>query len=617
LVFLPGQAEIDRVVSLLNESLGARLDIVVCPLYGMLSLTEQRRAIEPSPEGVRKVVLATNIAESSLTIDGIHVVIDSGWARVSRFDPRTAMNRLHTQRVSQASTTQRAGRAGRLGPGVCYRLWTRQQQQQLNPHEAPEIMQSDLMPTVLQLLAWGCADINELAWLTPPPLAAFNSARQLLFTMGLVNHNDQRAALTDWGEAATKLPLHPRLGHMLLAANKHGAGLLACKIVALLEERDPLRNAQADLELRLDWLERQRQGAATKHWQRIKQLQRLLGNEGEGHSVINGYAAAEILALGFPDRIAQCRAVKSLDYKLANGRGAELSEGDRLQGSEYLVIADLGGHAGSRSDRIFMAAQLDSRAFEENLLSLVETVDYNQWDDKTETLLAEQRQMCGQLVLARKSLPKPSQEQLKQGLLAWVAKRGLSVLPWREQDQQWLARLRLARQYCDDLADWPDVSEAALLGGLEEWLGPFLNGIHSAKQLQQIKLQDALHAMLAWPLQQKLDEFLPSTVLVPTGREVTIDYLGERPVLAIKLQEMFGCPASPQIAAGRLPLTVHLLSPAQRPLAVTADLASFWANAYQDVKKDMKGRYPKHYWPDDPMQAEATKYTKKGPRQKE
>ncbi len=605
LVFLAGQFEIDAVYQQLQSSYQQRSDLMLCPLYGMLSLQEQRKAIEPSPQGIRKIVLATNIAESSLTIDGVSVVIDSGWARVSRFDPRTAMSRLHTQRISQAASIQRAGRAGRLGPGVCYRLWTEQQQSQLNQHDEPDILQADLMPLVMLMLAWGVAEVDELMWVTPPPQAAFNSARSLLFTMGLLSSDDSGASLTTLGQKVGQLPVHPRFGLMLIRAGEMGVVETAAKLITLLEERDPIQHSSVDLELRLAWLDKPGKHTS-RYWQRIKRLTSLVPNSKQDSAI----SAAEILALAFPDRIAQRRGTKLYEYKLAHGRGVQLPEGDSLSAAEYIVVADLGGHAGNAVDRIYLALQLESTSLKGTLAHLVKEVSYNEWDDKTESIIAEQRDMIGALVINRQKRPQPNADQVKLALLHWIVKKGLTVLNWSEQAIQLRSRIMIAQTVAAEHSDWPSMDEQALLTNLEQWLWPYLDGVTSAKQLQKVNVYEALKSQLDWQQQQYLDALLPKRIGVPTGREVEIDYSGDRPILAVKMQEMFGCPATPRIANGKLGLTVHLLSPAQRPLAVTADLASFWQNAYHDVKKDMKGRYPKHYWPDDPLQAAPTKFVK-------
>lgn len=607
LAFLPGQFDIDKVANELRECFHNQSNIDVCPLYGMMPLTDQRRAIAPSQPGVRKIVLATNIAESSLTIDGVNIVVDSGWTRQSSFDPRTGMSRLQTVRVSQAASVQRAGRAGRLAPGVCYRLWSTQQQQQLNPHDSAEIMQADLLPVVVQLLQWGVSDPHELMWMSPPPKAAYDSAVQLLQSMGMLHINNGILSLTAAGIGVAKLPLHPRLGNILLHAGSDNIDR-ASLLVALLEERDPLRQVEVDLTLRLSWLEKNRQGSAKRIFLRAQYLKSLVPSlldvEGGEKNI------AELLALGFPDRIAQRRGSQSLEYKLANGRGVTLPEGDRLQTYEYLVVADLGGQVGQSQDRIYLAAGLLTSAFQSSLKELLEEHALAEWDTSAEKMLFEKQCRCGQLVIERKPLNNITPDQVLAGMLAFIRKRGLDILPWQAQERNFIARLNTAKQYCSDVTTWPNVDEKSLLATLEDWLAPFMVGVQSLKQLQKIDLLKALQNLLDWPSQQSLANCCPEAVLVPTGRMINIDYSGERPVLAVKMQEMFGCPTSPVIAMGRLPLTLHLLSPAQRPLAVTADLASFWKNAYLDVKKDMKGRYPKHYWPDDPLQAMPTKFVK-------
>ncbi len=439
----------------------------------------------------------------------------------------------------------------------------------------------------------------------PPPQAAFNSARSLLFTMGLLSSDDSGASLTTLGQKVAQLPVHPRFGLMLIRAGEMGVVETAAKLITLLEERDPIRHSSVDLELRLAWLDKSAKHAS-RHWQRIKRLTSLVPNSKQDSAI----SAAEILALAFPDRIAQRRGTKLSEYKLANGRGVQLPEGDSLSAAEYIVVADLGGHAGNAVDRIYLALQLESTSLKGTLAHLVKEVSYNEWDEKSESIIAEQRDMIGALVINRQKRHQPNADQVKLALLHWIVKKGLTVLNWSEQAIQLRSRIMIAQTVAAEHSDWPSMDEQALLTNLEQWLWPYLDGVTSAKQLQKVNVYEALKSQLDWQQQQYLDALLPKRIGVPTGREVEIDYSGDRPILAVKMQEMFGCPATPRIANGKLGLTVHLLSPAQRPLAVTADLASFWQNAYHDVKKDMKGRYPKHYWPDDPLQAAPTKFVK-------
>jgi ATP-dependent helicase HrpB len=596
LVFLSGQADIQQAQALLQARFAEDQNLIIAPLYGNLSMADQRRAVQPPATGQRKIVLATNIAESSLTIEGVDIVIDTGWAHVARFDSRNGMSRIHHQRISQASAKQRAGRAGRIGPGVCYRMWTEQQHHQLIPHDAPAIVHADLTATALQLVAWGCGDINELSWLEAPPQNAYQRALQLLRDLGALKD----LQLTRHGQRMADLPCHPRLAHMLLRGNEWGAGLLAAQLAALLEERDPLRHVGADLETRLSWL-REGKGQAARIQARAAQLFKALGGSSENTQV----STAVLLAQAYPDRVAQLRKTGGSEYKLASGRGAMLDPQDNLYGQAYLVIAELGGMAGRRDDKIFLAAALDAKAFESSLAEQVVEYHEARWNENVGRFEASIQRRWGSIVLTARAMHDIDDAMIKQALLTHIQQKGLSVLPWTDNARQWQARAQFAGRFVGD-TPWPSINDESLLHHLCEWLGPYLNGIKNMAALQKIDLESILTAQFDWSQQQRIQRLAPSHIRVPTGRLVPINYCAEQPVLAVKMQEMFGCPESPTLADGRVKILLHLLSPAQRPLAVTADLTSFWQNAYSDVKKDMKGRYPKHYWPDDPLQAVPT-----------
>jgi len=638
LVFLPGQREIHQVQQGLEETLGNNPDIILAPLYGDLSLAEQHRAIEPAPEGQRKVVLASAIAESSLTIKGVTVVVDGGLSRMPIFDPKTGMTRLDTRRLSRAASVQRMGRAGRLQPGSCYRLWSASQQDQLPAFTPPEMLQADLAPLALQLQRWGVEDVNELEWLDPPPVAPYQQAMDLLEKLGAVVEKKGTRQLTPHGEAMASLPSHPRLAHMLIMGERYGLRQHACDLATLLSERDPLNSDSADIQLRLDLLRGEcradgRQRATVQRMRRqsqqfqhlCKQASARLGRELKALPVDNpddekwlGF----LLACAYPDRIAQRRASRNenrsdgdnktgsnLQYRLSNGRAACLLPRDGLQRHTWLVAAHLGGHRGQATDRIFMAAALAPELFDNELADLVTTRQQVNWDKQRERFVAEQQRRVGSLVLSSQALTQIDAEAKTRVLLDLVRDRGLGLLPWNEPLRQWQARVDLLRKL--DLergsdCEWPDVSDNTLLATVEEWLAPYLANIHHLDDFGRLDLANILLALLPWPLPQQLEQLAPERIKVPSGSRIAIDYTQSPPVLAVKLQEMFGCEATPTIASGRLPLMLHLLSPARRPLQVTQDLVSFWGNSYADVKKDMKGRYPKHYWPDDPLNAEPT-----------
>lgn len=616
LVFLPGQAEIRRVAEQLGEALAGRDEVLLCPLHGELELSAQRAAIEPAPPGKRKVVLATNIAETSLTIDGVRVVVDAGLARVPRFDPGSGMTRLETQRISRASATQRGGRAGRLEPGVCYRLWSEAQHEQLPAYGTAEILQADLAGLALQLGRWGVAP-EELAWLDVPPAAAYAQARELLARLDALNDS---GALNAHGQAMAELPAHPRIAHLLLRGQALGLGSLACDVAALLGERDILRGAGADLHERTALLAGESAGnrASRGAVQRAKQLARqfrgyLRGKPSEPSEPVTDPEhprwLGALLAFAYPDRVARQRREGGGEYRLANGRAAQFGEPDALMKEPWLVVADLGSRQGQREERIYLAAALDAALFDTVLAEQVRVHDELDWDEREGVLRAERQRKVGELVLSSEALPGLDAEARSRALLGLVRRKGLELLPWTPELRQWQARVNLLRRL--DLegkgeSEWPDVGDAALLASLEDWLLPYLGKVSRLAHFANLELPGILHGLLPWPLPQRLDELAPRTLQVPSGSNIRLDYSEFPPVLAVRLQELFGLADTPRIAGGRLAVKLHLLSPAQRPVQVTQDLASFWRSTYAEVKKDLKGRYPKHYWPDDPLIAEPT-----------
>jgi ATP-dependent helicase HrpB len=615
LVFLPGQAEIRRVHETLQASLGGRQDILLCPLHGELELSAQRAAIDAPAPGVRKVVLATNIAETSLTIDGVRVVIDAGLARVPRFDPGSGMTRLDTQRISRASATQRAGRAGRLEPGVCYRLWSEAQHDQLAAYASAEILQADLAGLALQLTRWGVTP-GQLSWLDQPPAAAYAQAQDLLLRLGALKPG-QLLSLTAHGQAMAELPAHPRIAHLLLRGQALGLAEMACDVAALLGERDILRGAGADLHSRLTLLSGETR--ASRGGQGGVQRARQLARQYRGY--LRGKASSAVpdpehprwlgalLALAYPDRVAQQRRAGGAEYRLANGRAALFGEVDALMKAPWLVVADLGSRQGQREERIYLAAEFDPALFDGVLAEQVECLDVLDWDEREGVLRAERQRKFGELILAREPLTGLDDDARARALLDLVRRKGLELLPWTPELRQWQARVALLRQL--DLAtggdsEWPDLSDAALLAGLEQWLQPYLGKVTRLSHFAQLDLSSIVRNLLPWPLPQRLDEWAPMHLSVPSGSSIRLDYSEHPPILAVRLQELFGLAETPRIAQGRLQVKLHLLSPARRPVQVTQDLANFWRSTYSEVKKDLKGRYPKHYWPDDPLVAEAT-----------
>ncbi|MHC8312665.1 ATP-dependent helicase HrpB [Pseudomonas sp. GT1P32] len=612
LVFLPGQAEIRRVHQQLADALGENTQVLLCPLHGELDLAAQRAAIDPAPAGERKVVLATNIAETSLTIDGVRVVIDAGLARVPRFDPGSGMTRLDTQRISRASATQRAGRAGRLEPGVCYRLWSQDQHEQLAAYASAEILSADLAGLALQLGRWGVTP-TQLVWLDVPPAAAYAQAQDLLDRLGALDGE----ALTRHGQAMAELPAHPRIAHLLLRGQALGLADMACDVAALLGERDILRGAGADLHSRLVLLSGEERAArgAQGGVQRARQLARqyrgyLRGKASEPVSdPEHPRWLGALLALAYPDRVAQQRRAGGAEYRLANGRAALFAEADSLMKQPWLVIADLGSRQGQREERIYLAADFDPALFDSVLAEQVRVVDQLDWDEREGVLRAERQRKVGELILSREPLTGLDETARSQALVNLVRRKGLELLPWTPELRQWQARVALLRQL--DIAgkgesEWPDVSDAALLKSLEHWLMPYLGKVSRLSHFANLDLSSIVHNLLPWPLPQRLDELAPHHLSVPSGSSIRLDYSEQPPILAVRLQELFGLAETPRIAGGRQVVKLHLLSPARRPVQVTQDLANFWRSTYAEVKKDLKGRYPKHYWPDDPLVAEAT-----------
>lgn len=606
LVFLPGEGEIRRVSAALEDSLAP--GVMLAPLYGQLSAEAQDLAISPAPAGRRKVVLATSIAETSLTIEGIRVVIDAGQLRMPQYDPNAAMTRLTTQKVSAANAEQRRGRAGRLEPGVCFRLWSEEEQQRLLPFAPPEILQADLTGTVLELAQWGVADPATLSWLDAPPSANWAQAKTLLRELAAL---DEKGQITTHGRAMLKLGLPPRLSHMVLRGREVGLGRLAAELAALLSERDLLPPAHgSDIHDRLALLrgELELPGVDRGRLRLVREgAKRLLERNASATVAETADSAGLLLALAFPDHIAQRRPGAEARFLLSNGRGAFLPPEDRLAREGWLVAADMDGKA--REARIFLAAAVSPAALETVAPQLIEETEFVSWDAATQSVQARAQRRLGALVLEDKPLASASPESMQQVFCAALMEAGVAVLPWTDELRQWQARVQLMHEL--EPENWPDVSDTHLAATLTEWAAPYLAGLTRFSHLPRFPLQDALFSLLDWSAQQQLDKELPRRLPVPSGSVVAIDYMAAHdPVLAVKLQEMFGLTETPRLAGGRVPLTIHLLSPAQRPVAVTQDLASFWKNAYQEVRKDLRGRYPRHPWPEDPLTAVAQRGVK-------
>lgn len=611
LVFLPGIGEIRAVEAKLRGGLEDS-SIRICPLHGSLSPEAQDVAITPLSLGLRKVVLATSVAETSLTVEGITVVIDSGLMRVSRFSPRTGMSRLETVTVSAASADQRRGRAGRLMPGTCYRLWSLEEQQGLAPRSTPEILEADLAPLLLELSIWGVQDASELEWLDVPPVPALQQAKDLLIQLGALDKGGK--SITVHGKRMAEFGKHPRIAHMLVRASNIGLGGLGCELAALLGERDLLRYGgsapTADIRIRLDALRGNGahtvdEGARRRLLEEANLLKRELGiPKGQGNPVSAMRNCGLLLAFAYPDRIARKR--DNGKFLMSGGRGASFADGQPLSREQWIVVANV-DDIGTDS-RIRLAAPV---IFEELITHfqeemIVETSIY--WDRESQSIRGRIRKKLGALLLEETPLSRPPAEQVLDVLLEGIRTEGLELLPWTRSARQLQERALFIRHYDDS---WPDLSDKVLLDTLEEWLAGFAAGMRGRSDLQRLNLRDMLESILTWGQRRELDEKAPTHWPVPSGSRIPIDYSDiDAPAIAVRLQEMFGLPESPRIAGGRVPLTLHLLSPAQRPVQVTRDLASFWSNAYFEVRKDLKGRYPKHYWPDNPLEAEATRRAK-------
>ena len=622
LVFLPGAAEIRRACELIAD--GARDPaLLVLPLYGDLDAAAQDAALRPAPAGRRKVVVATNLAETSLTIEGVRVVVDAGLERRQRFDPASGMSRLETTTISRASADQRRGRAGRTAPGICYRLWSESAQASLAPRSPSEILEADLAPLALELACWGVAGPGALAWLDEPPAASLAQARQELERLEAI---DARGRVTPAGRRMATLGTHPRLAHMIDRGAVLGLGVLACDVAALLTERDPLRTPAGqrdpDLRHRVDVLS----GApappgcsvdarALQSVQRTSALlQRRLPRTAAvapGAAAVptaSGTAVGLLLAFAYPDRIGLARGQETGAYLLRQGRGAVLPGPSALARSEFIVAADL--DLGGRDAQVRLAAPLERALLERHLGAAIASEDEVTWDARTSTVVARRVRRLDALVLEERPLGAAAGERTQQAMIQGIRSLGLSCLPWTDELVQWRSRVALVRASAtttEDAAAWPDVSDAALLATLAHWLGPWLEGVTRREQLGRVDLRGALHGLLDWNRRRRLDELAPTHLEVPSGSRLAVDYTGAAPSLAVRLQEVFGWTDTPRIAGGRVPVTLELLSPARRPVQVTRDLASFWARGYAEVRKELKGRYPKHYWPDDPHAATATR----------
>jgi len=607
LVFLPGQREISRVESLLAPSQGAD----VLTLHGELPVEAQSRVLQPDPDGRRRVVLATNVAESSVTLPGVRVVVDSGLAREPRYDPNSGFARLDVVNIAQASADQRAGRAGRVAEGWTYRLWP--ESQRLEPQRRPEMAQVELAGLALELAAWGDADLR---FVDAPPSGALGAARELLQRLGAL----EGVSITHLGRRMLALGTHPRLAAMLLAPRDRAEQALACDLAALIEARDPLRSRSDSLAERWQALAAFRAGRFAPDASRsslaaldqaAKQWRRRLRLDTAPPTGVPSHQLGDVLLHAFPDRIGRQHPSDPYRYLLANGRSVKLFDDSTLYGERWIVVSELRDEA--RDARVLRGAPLDEARLREDFPQRFVTTDRVVWDTNTRGIAAVRETRFDRIVIESKPLAKPDPARYADALVDAVRQLGLRELPWTSAQQQWRARVRCLHAWMPELDGLPDLSDAALMASLDEWLKPALAGKTRLDALDEQAFGEALKSTTPWATRQKIDALAPTRIQVPSGMERAIEYAYDdevdtpvAPVLAVKLQELFGLADTPRIADGRVPLTLHLLSPGGKPLQITQDLKGFWDRTYPEVKKEMKGRYPKHPWPDDPWSATAT-----------
>lgn len=658
LVFLPGAAQIRAMDTMLESVKKGDEPIDIYPLFGNLSPEGQAAAIAPSKKGRRKIVLSTPIAETSLTIQGVTVVVDSGLANVPKYSPGRGLTRLETLPISKASADQRRGRAGRVSPGVCYRLWHEHLHQGLMPFNRPEILSGDLSSLVLELAQWGAYDTNELKWLDPPPESAVNSARNLLRKLGAL---DAKNRITDHGRNLLKAGIHPRLAHMVIRGKALDLGFMGCCLAAMAEERDFLLSGEnrqmpdPDITLRLEILDRlsrekdrvrasdaathdnSRNGVEKGDFQRksmthgqqisLKRARQILI---QARHLANRFdilqekmdlsKAGRLMALAFPDRIAKKRRPDGLSYLMASGSGAFLPGVSSISHHEYIVAVDLSGNP--KNALIYLAAPYDPSDLKKDFQGEIKTEETVDWDETKRKVRAVETTSYGCINLNETQLPHPDPMAVQKAMIEAISVSGLEILPWSKTAIQFRHRVNFLKSHghiVSVFADLPDLSDDGLTRTLDQWLAPFLTGIHSAAALKQVDLMGAIKALFTWEQIQWVETHAPTHITVPSGSRIPIRYGDENgilssPVLAVRLQEMFGLMTTPTLAKGRIPLTLHLLSPAGRPVQITQDLENFWKTTYTEVKKDLMGRYPKHFWPEDPATAQATNRTKQKTR---
>ncbi|MBK9282857.1 MAG: ATP-dependent helicase HrpB [Sphingobacteriaceae bacterium] len=600
LVFLPGESEIKKCKEILNQQLSS---IQCTPLYGGLTLKEQKAAIQPDKQGKRKIVLATNIAETSLTIEGIKVVVDCGFQKIMKFDPRSGLSKLETVRISKDSANQRAGRAGRLCAGVCYRMWTAVTHSRLDDFRKAEILEADLCAFMLELYHWGIQDVNELFWLDAPPKANVLQAKDLLMEIDAV----EQSKITAEGKKIHQLPCHPRLAHMLLSANGNEEKSLACDIAALLEEKDPLgKEVGVDMNIRLENLHRQRKNDNLNFQftriEKVSAIYRKILNVPAAKELLDVYDTGYLLAQAFPERVASARPGNNAQYQLANGRIAMFNHKDDLAAESWLVIANLDLREGM--GKIFLAAPLNPK----DLIKNIKEKQNISWNSQNGTLQCTIEKRLGNVVLESKPLTNPDLHLVKSVLIKAVQKEGKELLDFNEDFEQMQNRIESLKVWNSE-EEWPEVDQTTLLIENERWLSDYFTDVKSKEDFKNINLAQCLFHSLNLEQQKKLKELTPEKIEVPSGSKIKVQYFknGGNPVLAVRLQEIFGMQETPSVNNKKITVLMHILSPGYKSVQITKDLKSFWNNLYPEVRKELKRKYPKHAWPEDPWHAQAVK----------